>query len=519
MFGWTVLLAVAAAQTPAHVAFLVDAADPAVVAPELSAALTAPDPLLRAAAARVATVRNATAILPELREALSRESDSNAMREEARALAILGYEQDIDRMIAPAHSLPPPMIDVIARAVARRNDAFDIYIAKLRPVGFAADPAFFTQLLWQRARATSIAARTLGTGDRRTWRALLDALRSSALAVDTNVLGAALNSRSEEIRTDSVWYLVHGYAFDPSKINEHVRAALAEPSEEASLREAFGRELLRRMLGGERKDDPRFLAWLQTEEADALIGSEIGLFEYFTDREFAARKNHCDIASNDCRIPAQRKPSIPSTPVAQPSFMLPGVLPPGLAEAVVREGGCRNDWLGTARATVDEAGRVRELVIDPVAMDKNCQHVVATLMRLSLATPDSIAAPREASNLLLIHSAGMPICLDEAPPTAAAVTYEVGGGIEAPVVKHKVQPQFPEGARQRMGRGQSAMVTVEATITKEGCVRNIRLVAQSPFPDMNGAAVVAMSKWTFAPGRLRGEPVDVLFHLTINFRL
>jgi TonB family protein len=461
-------------------------------------------------------VRNLGALVPKLLDAVGHESDAGAQREEVRAIVILGTRADVDRIIKL------PMRDVIARAAARRADAYDIYVDKLRPLGFLADAAFFEQSLWQRGNAVvAISARTLGRGDGGDWGALLAAMRASRIAMDANILSVSLGAPSEEIRTQSVWYVVHGYAFDPSKIDPRVRAALAAPKEEASLREAFGRELLRRMLGGERKQDPRWRDWLQTIEADDLIGSEVALFEYFTDAELAARKNHCDIAKNDCRIPpGARKPvgaKIASAEVRQPAFQLPDVLPPGLADAVVREAGCGGDWLATGEATVDLAGRVRELKLTPVTMSKGCERAVSTLARLSLASTESLAAPARSGDLLFIHVRGTPVCLDETG--GDSIAREVGNGVSAPVVKHRVEPQFPASARRQMGGGHYVVVMVQATITKDGCVRNLRLVQQSPYADLNTAALVALEQWRFEPGRIHGEPTDVLFMLTVNFMI
>ena len=134
------------------------------------------------------------------------------------------------------------------------------------------------------------------------------------------VLRASLDMPVEDIRTTSVWYLVRSYLPDPSMIDENVRATLAGPKEEASMREAFGRELLRRMLGGERKDDPRWLDWLQSAEADPLLGNDESLFQYFTEKEFLVRKNHCGVTSYDCRMPEHRPTgrTIPSKDVMKP---------------------------------------------------------------------------------------------------------------------------------------------------------------------------------------------------------
>jgi len=48
-------------------------------------------------------------------------------------------------------------------------------------------------------------------------------------------------------------------------------------------------------------------------------------------------------------------------------------------------------------------------------------------------------------------------------------------------------------------------------------MRNIRLVEQSPYPELNTAAILTLAQWRFAPGMRNGEPVDVLFTLTVRF--
>ena len=89
----------------------------------------------------------------------------------------------------------------------------------------------------------------------------------------------------------------------------------------------------------------------------------------------------------------------------------------------------------------------------------------------------------------------------------------------APVVKRRVEPEFPESARGAMGGGTNVLVILRSVITREGCVRAVDLLVQSPYPELNVAALKALAQWTFEPGRLRGEPVDVVFNLTVNFRV
>lgn len=517
------LLAVtlSADERPASIALLVNESNADVVAARVGPALAAKDGVTRAAAARVALVRALTSVLPQVREALSAESDPAAAREEARALVILGEPADIDRARAVTRKLPAAIDDVIARAVARRPDAFEIYVTTLRTQGFTPDTGFFTQALWRRpSAAIAVGSRLLGMRDAAGWRALLAALSDAHLAMQPGVLGASLNASIEEIRTESVWYLVRNYQPDPRMIHENVRAVLGAPTEEASTREAFGRELLRRMLGAERKDDPRWLEWLQTAEADPLLGTDESLFQYFTEKEFLARKNHCGIASYDCRIPEHRPTrTIPSTNVAEPSFFLPDVLPPGLAGAVIAETHCNGWWLALAGATSDTAGRVQSVTIKRIQMDSACEKAVTTLMRLSLATPGSIDVPLTTGNILLVHGRNQPPCLDEAPLDAPifSTPRQVGGEVTAPVVKHRQEPEFPASARRAMAGGANVIISLRCVISRDGCVRAVQLIKQSPFPELNGAALTAISQWTFEPGRLRGELVDVVFNLTVNF--
>lgn len=68
-------------------------------------------------------------------------------------------------------------------------------------------------------------------------------------------------------------------------------------------------------------------------------------------------------------------------------------------------------------------------------------------------------------------------------------------------------------------RSADSLVIVESVISRTGCVRSARLVAQSPFPELNTAALLAVSQWKFDPATVEGKPVDVVFNLTINFQM
>jgi len=510
--------------TPYSVATLVQTKDESVVADQVTEAFRSPDALVRATAARVIAVRGLTQSLPLLRETVLSEADATAAREEIRALVLLGSEDDIVTASKAASRWPAGMDNALAVAAARRGgfDAVQIYVSTLRKTRMNNASEFFRIALWGHANAIALAgSRLLAEGDEVGWRGILGALEESGVTMSGGVMASSLGSRSEDIRAASAWYLVRGNATNPSSMDDAVKNRLAEhDSELSSDRVDFGVELLRRMLGGERKDDPRWLKFLESSEADGLLRGETLALQYLTDAEYLVRYNRCEVQSRDCAIPAKRSRStIPSQPVARHAFTLPEVLPAGLTGAVMDGARCRDAWLGVANASVDPAGRIRALDLAGITTSGSCKQAIDTLLRLSLATNTSLRS-EFSGPVLLVHAAREPLCLDEDLPESLATSpLRMGGDIDAPKVIRRVEPRFPEGARKRMGRGRNVNITLEAVITKDGCLRSLRVLSQSPYPELNGAALMAVSQWKFTSGHLNGKPVDVIFNLTINFKM
>jgi protein TonB len=101
------------------------------------------------------------------------------------------------------------------------------------------------------------------------------------------------------------------------------------------------------------------------------------------------------------------------------------------------------------------------------------------------------------------------------PPPVATGPLRVGGDVKAPVVLTRVEPTYPEVARKARVAG---IVIVEAIIDKSGNVRDVKILKGLPF-GLDNAAADAVRRWKFKPGTLNGQPVDVLFNLTVNFKL
>ena len=91
----------------------------------------------------------------------------------------------------------------------------------------------------------------------------------------------------------------------------------------------------------------------------------------------------------------------------------------------------------------------------------------------------------------------------------------MGGEVVAPVACSDVDPRCPEVARKARI---SEIVIVACTISRNGDVTDIHVLKPLPF-GLDQAAVDAVKRWKFKPGTLNGQPVDVIFNLTVNFKL
>jgi TonB family protein len=93
--------------------------------------------------------------------------------------------------------------------------------------------------------------------------------------------------------------------------------------------------------------------------------------------------------------------------------------------------------------------------------------------------------------------------------------FRVGGGVTAPSLLYKVEPEYSEEARKAKYQG-TVLLYVE--VDPSGHATNIR-VARSLGLGLDEKAIEAVKKWKFAPGRKDGRPVTVAATIEVNFRL
>jgi len=90
----------------------------------------------------------------------------------------------------------------------------------------------------------------------------------------------------------------------------------------------------------------------------------------------------------------------------------------------------------------------------------------------------------------------------------------VGGSVEAPVIITRVEPVYPAEAR---ARGISGIVIVEARVSEEGIVDDVRVLKPLPY-GLDQAAIDGVKQWRFRPGMKDGKAIPVIFNITVNFR-
>ncbi|PJB77231.1 MAG: hypothetical protein CO090_09160 [Acidobacteria bacterium CG_4_9_14_3_um_filter_49_7] len=112
------------------------------------------------------------------------------------------------------------------------------------------------------------------------------------------------------------------------------------------------------------------------------------------------------------------------------------------------------------------------------------------------------------------------IGVPDAPPAPTGPIRDGTAGLTRPVYDLGQLQQnvvYPELGKKA---GFQGYVILEVVLKKDGTVGNVRVIGGPlralGFPE---AAIRAVKKMKFTPGKLRGQPVDVILTLTVNFKL
>ena len=86
--------------------------------------------------------------------------------------------------------------------------------------------------------------------------------------------------------------------------------------------------------------------------------------------------------------------------------------------------------------------------------------------------------------------------------------------IKTPTKVWDVRPVYPPEAE---AGGVEGVVLIDARIDVDGCVRNAEVVRS--VPQLDQAALDAVTQWEFLPTIVNGKPIPVLLTITVRFTL
>lgn len=90
------------------------------------------------------------------------------------------------------------------------------------------------------------------------------------------------------------------------------------------------------------------------------------------------------------------------------------------------------------------------------------------------------------------------------------------GHAARPVGGYQVIPRYPDSARRQ---GIDGTVLVKALVTEQGRVAEVAVERSAGHPDLDQAAVEAVSRWRFEPARRGRQPVAVWVLIPVQFSL
>ena len=234
-------------------------------------------------------------------------------------------------------------------------------------------------------------------------------------------------------------------------------------------------------------------------------------------------------SSGTAGLPAQPAPSVPesqspaSEVVTQPDRDLSttGTVPSSSkpsAAVVVQGPGLKTSVPAKAAedeiAVVDGPSTSTKPEPAPALMVKNgpstrpktepeAQEPVAAPAATSIATGSSSGALSALVNTNAINARKAP-----------QETLRISQGVSQGLILKRVQPVYPEQARQMRVEGK---VELQANISKSGSITGVKQLSGDPL--LGRAATDAVRQWKYKPYFLNGEPIEIQTQITVIFKL
>jgi TonB family protein len=100
-------------------------------------------------------------------------------------------------------------------------------------------------------------------------------------------------------------------------------------------------------------------------------------------------------------------------------------------------------------------------------------------------------------------------------PESPLPARRVGEAVQRPQPLYRPAPGYTQNAKDA---GVEGMLIVEAILDSEGCVVKTKIL-KSLDPDLDQHVQDTLRYWAFQPATLEGQPVEVYYSLTVNFKM
>ena len=162
---------------------------------------------------------------------------------------------------------------------------------------------------------------------------------------------------------------------------------------------------------------------------------------------------------------------------------------------------------------IDHANAVAYAEVDAIDI------TASGLPQLDVATSTSDEATTTVSETTETTASIEPPPPPEEEPSGlidrAGVYAAVPPGGTQPDEIDRVVPRYPSEAR---AAGVSGAVVIRGIVRRDGRIDDVEIIKDLPY-GLGDAARDAVRRWRFRPATYRGEPIDVYYTVTVNFRL
>jgi len=158
--------------------------------------------------------------------------------------------------------------------------------------------------------------------------------------------------------------------------------------------------------------------------------------------------------------------------------------------------------------------QIVQIEIELPSTDPGSAKTSATMKTIFLASGESmVAVVSPAWRTYFEKQEGRPSSI----PDRLDGVYTAKSGSEAspPRLTHSPEPEYSEAARQTRAEG---IVLLNLIVEADGSARDIQIVTPLGL-GLDEEAVVAVSKWKFAPAQKESVPVPVSVNVEVNFHL